>query len=195
MTFRTETSSSTTNTRRDRECATGIGSVAKGHPASVGLYTSVKTGTFLFSRARCAWRDVIQAATVVNYFGLQKSVLMHERDHRAQDLVARKSSKLNWLVVVVPTLEILRSNIVPATDSVPQWNKKPSSGVSFRFGRSPGAMQHFLTFAERWIGLLRYAARFSPFCHRISADIWPRKKAVYRDASDAAGRPRGHPDP
>jgi hypothetical protein len=51
-------------------------------------------------------------------------------------------------------------------------------------------MQHFLTFAERWTGLLRYAARFSPSCHRISAGILPRKKAVYRDVSDAAGRPR-----
>jgi hypothetical protein len=61
----------------------------------------VKTGFFPFSRACSAWRDVIQAATVVNYSALQKRVLMHEEDHPAQYLAAQRRSKLNRLVAVV----------------------------------------------------------------------------------------------
>jgi hypothetical protein len=78
---------------------------------------------------------VIQLATVVNYFALQKRVLMHEEDHPAQDLVARKPSRLNRLVVVAQSLEILCSKMVPATDSVPQWNKKPSFGIHSSLSR------------------------------------------------------------
>ena len=133
--FRTETSSSTISTRRERECANGIGSVAKCHPAPAALSTSVKTGFFPFSRACSARRDVIQGATVVNYFALQKRVLMHEGDHPAQDLAARKSIKLNRLVAVARSLGIPCSKMVPATDSFPQWNKKPSSGIHSSLSR------------------------------------------------------------
>jgi hypothetical protein len=135
MTFRTKTSSSKINTRRERECAKGIGSVAKCHPASAALCKAVKAGFFLFGQACSAWRDVIQVAAGVNCFVLRKRVLVHEGDHPAQDLVAGKPSKLNRLVVVVPSREILFPKIVPATDSVPQWNKKPSSGIHSSFSR------------------------------------------------------------
>ncbi len=67
MTLRTEASSSTINTRRAKERAKGIGSVATWHPVLAAFYTPpVKSGFFLFSQACCAWRDVIQAATAVN---------------------------------------------------------------------------------------------------------------------------------
>jgi hypothetical protein len=69
--------------------------VAKCHPAPAALCKAVKTGFFLLVQAYFAWRDVIQAAAVVNCFALQKRVLMHEGDHPAQDLVAGKPSKLN----------------------------------------------------------------------------------------------------
>jgi hypothetical protein len=52
---------------------------------------------------------------------------MHGEDHLAQDLVARKPSKLNRLVTDLHSLEIPCSKIVPVTDSVPQWNEKPDS--------------------------------------------------------------------
>jgi len=38
---------------------------------------------------------VIQVATVVNYFELQKGVLMHEEDHPARDLMLESQAKLN----------------------------------------------------------------------------------------------------
>jgi hypothetical protein len=69
--------------------------VAKCHPASAAFCKAVKTGFFLLGQAYFAWRDVIQAAAVVNCFALQKGVFMHEGDHPAQDLVAGKPSKLN----------------------------------------------------------------------------------------------------
>jgi DNA-binding response OmpR family regulator len=47
---------------------------------------------------------------------------MHEGGHPARDLAARKPFKLNRLIVGVKRLEILRSKMVPARDSVPQWN-------------------------------------------------------------------------
>jgi len=107
------------------ECSKGIGSVANCHPASAALCTPVKTGFFLFH----------QLATVVNHFEIQKGVLMHEGDHPARDLVARKPSKLNRLVVVAQSLEILCSKMVQATDSVTQWNKEPSFGIHSSLGR------------------------------------------------------------
>ncbi len=125
MTFRTETSSSTINTRRATECSKGIGSVANCHPASAALCTPVKTGFFLFH----------QLATVVNHFEIQKGVLMHEGDHPARDLVARKPSRLNRLAVVAQSLEIPCSKMVPPADSVPQWNKEPSFGIHSSLSR------------------------------------------------------------
>ncbi len=74
---------------------------------------------------------MIQVLTVIDYSVLQKGVLVHEGDHPAQELVTRKPSKLNRLVVAVWSPEILCSKIVSVTDSVPQWNKEPSSGIEF----------------------------------------------------------------
>src|SRR6266446_7999072 len=144
MTFRTETSSSTINTRRVTECSNGIGSVANCHPASAALCTPVKTGFFLFH----------QLATVVNHFEIQKGVLMHEGDHPARDLVARKPSRLNRLAVVAQSLEIPCSKMVPPADSVPQWNKAKSRHSLLTWPRMDGALcandrQHCLDTSRR----------------------------------------------
>jgi len=154
MTFRTETSSSTISTRRVTECSKGIGSVANCHPASAALCTPVKTGFFLFHQARSVWGEVIQLATVVNHFEIQKGVLMHEGDHPARDLVARKPSKLNRLVVVAQSLEIPCSKMVPPADSVPQWNKAKSRHSLLTWPRMDGALcandrQHCLDTSRR----------------------------------------------
>lgn len=105
MTLRTEASSSTISTRRAVECAEGIGSVAKSYPALAALRVAVETGLFLLNQACSEWRVVIQVASVVNSFALQKRALVHEGDHPAWDLVARKLNKIQPVGRGRPTYE------------------------------------------------------------------------------------------
>jgi hypothetical protein len=65
---------------------------------------------------------------------------MHEGDHPARDLMARKPSKLNRLLALTRSPEILCSKMGPAADSLPQWNKV-EFGVHSLLSR--GWMMHF----------------------------------------------------
>src|SRR5258708_34035446 len=117
MTFRTEISSSTINTRRVTESAKGIGSVAKRHPAFASSWERVETSALLFDRA--------------GYGLIQKEVLVHGVGHLPQNLMARKSNNLNQLVAAVrcPEFPFSGSNagirlFVPLWDQIHHGKKR-----------------------------------------------------------------------
>src|ERR1700687_1971983 len=121
ITFRTEASSSTINTRSMTGRANGTESVGKCHPAFSASYERFEIGALLFGRACPACRCLGQVSSIICQRLIQKGVLLHGRDHLAQNLVARKSSKLNRLVADIRNLKIQCGKIVSVKDSVPQW--------------------------------------------------------------------------